>query len=139
MSGTTLRQYIVLRRDLVMNMGWPVGAVVAQGAHASTAAIASSLTDVKTSEYLKDLGNMHKVVLAVKDEAHLLKTATALEAAGLNFHLWREMPENIPTALALTPYTRGDVGNTLRRLKLFDLPIISEPTRPAAEATSPEQ
>lgn len=63
MSGIV--QYVVLRGDLAKTLGWPLGAVVAQGCHACTAAIHLFYNDADTQAYLADLDNMHKVVLEV--------------------------------------------------------------------------
>lgn len=63
MSGIT--QYVVLRGDLSRNMGWPLGAVVAQACHACTAVIHLFYNDPDTQAYLADLDNMHKIVLEV--------------------------------------------------------------------------
>ena len=60
-----LVQYVVIRRDLLDIMKWPVGAVIAQACHACTAVIHLNYGDGHTQEYLKDLDNMHKVVLEV--------------------------------------------------------------------------
>ena len=59
MSG--LVQYVLVRGDLLLTEGWPVGAVLAQACHAATAAIHLHYTDPHTQEYLTDLDNMHKV------------------------------------------------------------------------------
>lgn len=65
MSTLKLVQYVVVRRDLLDALKWPVGAVVAQACHACTAVIHLNYEDDMTKEYLKDLDNMHKVVLEV--------------------------------------------------------------------------
>ena len=62
-----LVQYVVVRRDLKDAQGaaWPLGAVVAQGAHASVAAVAEALRegDAAAHEYVApdNLGAMTKV------------------------------------------------------------------------------
>lgn len=53
-------QYIVLRRDLWKSEGWPLGSVVAQACHASTAALWIYKDDPITLEYTQDLDNMTK-------------------------------------------------------------------------------
>lgn len=58
-------QYILVRRDLLSHLEWPVGAVIAQACHASSAAIHLFYDDSVTQAYLKDLDNMHKVILEV--------------------------------------------------------------------------
>ena len=49
-------QYIAIRSDLK----WPKGALIAQGAHSSIAAIHLNYTDPDTISYLADLDKMHK-------------------------------------------------------------------------------
>lgn len=66
MSALKLVQYVVVRRDLLDVLKWPVGAVIAQACHACTAVIHLNYEDDMTKEYLKDLDNMHKVVLEVE-------------------------------------------------------------------------
>jgi hypothetical protein len=56
-------QWVVLRRDLWQDLGWPLGAVVAQACHASTAAVFTHLSDELTQEYIHNdhIDHMHKV------------------------------------------------------------------------------
>jgi hypothetical protein len=56
-------QWVVLRRDLWQDLGWPLGAVVAQACHASTAAVFSHYSDDLTQEYIHadNIDHMHKV------------------------------------------------------------------------------
>ena len=61
-------QYVVVRKDLVENLGWPTGALIAQCCHACIAAIHLFYTDEHTKEYLTDLNSMHKVVLEVNNK-----------------------------------------------------------------------
>ena len=67
MSSTSsqLVQYVVVRGDLLRLLSWPIGAVVAQACHASTAALWMHRDDSNTLQYTSDLDNMHKVVLEV--------------------------------------------------------------------------
>ena len=58
-------QYIVVRKDLVDNLGWPTGALIAQCCHACTAVIHLFYADKSTKLYLSDHESMHKVVLEV--------------------------------------------------------------------------
>ena len=64
-SSSVLIQYIVLRRDLLTTLSWPVGAVIAQGCHASTAVLHLYRDHPHVVDYLSDLDHMHKVVLEV--------------------------------------------------------------------------
>ena len=63
---TTIVQYVVIRGDLVSTLKWPLGAVIAQACHASTAVMHLYKDDPHVQEYTKDLDRMHKVVLEVR-------------------------------------------------------------------------
>ena len=65
MSAHGIVQYILVRSDLCKTLGWPVGALVAQACHASTAAIHMFYDHEDTKKYLSDLDNMHKIILSV--------------------------------------------------------------------------
>merc|ERR1719154_420542 len=95
-----------VRGDLLLKEGWPVGAVIAQACHAATAVIHLLYTDESTQQYLKDLDNMHKVVLEVPTEGDLLKTAEKLKENDISHKLWIEQPENFATCLAVKPYQK---------------------------------
>jgi peptidyl-tRNA hydrolase len=115
MDDNTVVQYIVVRKDL----GWPKGALVAQGAHASTAAIWLHRDDATVQQYMGDLDNMHKIVLAAENEESLKRTAERLESAGLQFKLWCEQPDNVHSSLATKPYPRGQVKDFFAEFKLL--------------------
>lgn len=93
--------------------------MIAQGAHAASAVMWKFRDDPNVAAYTNDLGRMHKVVLAAKDEAELLDVASSLDAAGLDFVRWLELPENVPTAIATKPYPKPEFGTVLKKLKLF--------------------
>ena len=63
-----------------------------------------AVSDEVTQQYLKDLDNMHKVVLEARGEEDLLKVSDKLKEAGVDHKLWIEQPENFPTCLAVKPY-----------------------------------
>mmetsp|Transcript_8691 Transcript_8691/g.26149 ORF Transcript_8691/g.26149 Transcript_8691/m.26149 type:complete len:165 (-) Transcript_8691:22-516(-) len=100
-----LVQYLVLRRDLQEKEAWPLGALVAQGAHAAVAAVAESIASEDTAAYVAPdaLGRMTKAVLEVKGEPQLTNLAAKLSEAGVKHHLWVEQPEAVPTCLATAP------------------------------------
>eukprot|EP00879_Flechtneria_rotunda_P009024 GHRR01009449.1.p1 GENE.GHRR01009449.1~~GHRR01009449.1.p1 ORF type:complete len:127 (+),score=2.53 GHRR01009449.1:204-584(+) len=56
-------QWVVLRRDLWTDIGWPLGPVIAQACHASIAAMVTCMNDPVTHEYIaaENLDHMHKV------------------------------------------------------------------------------
>ena len=58
-------QYIVVRSDLIHQLKWPTGALIAQACHACTAAIHLYYSQDSTKEYLADLDRMHKIILDV--------------------------------------------------------------------------
>ena len=62
-AGLNLVQYIAVRGDLVDK--WPMGAIIAQACHASTAVLHMFRDDPYTVQYLVDVDRMHKVVLKV--------------------------------------------------------------------------
>lgn len=62
--GLNLVQYIAVRGDLIDK--WPVGAIIAQACHASTAVLHLFRDDTYTVQYLADVDRMHKVVLKVQ-------------------------------------------------------------------------
>lgn len=63
--SNTIVQYILLRSDLFKELGWSIGALVAQACHASTAVLHLYKDEEFTVKYLSDMDNMHKVVLEV--------------------------------------------------------------------------
>lgn len=71
--SNTLVQYVLLRSDLLKDLGWSIGALVAQACHASTAVLHIFKEDEHTIQYLNNLDNMHKVVLEVSILLHLYK------------------------------------------------------------------
>ncbi len=59
-------QYVVVRGDLLKSLQWPVGAVIAQACHACSAVMHLYHEDPNTTEYVKKLDSMHKIVLEVR-------------------------------------------------------------------------
>ncbi|CAD6995128.1 putative peptidyl-tRNA hydrolase PTRHD1 [Ceratitis capitata] len=112
-------QYIIVRSDLKSTLGWPLGAVIAQCCHATAAVMHLYADDEDTASYLKDLDNMHKVVLEAKDEASLVKLAEKLETNEIKHKMWIEQPENIPTCIAIKPYVKDNVHKFVKNLKLL--------------------
>lgn len=115
----TLIQFIVVRRDLLKTMEWPVGSVIAQACHASSAVLFEQSADADVIRYHSDLASMHKVVKECKGETQLLTLAEKLTSEGVAHKLWVEQPENIPTAVALKPYPRSRVAPLLKKYNLF--------------------
>ena len=125
-------QYIVLRRDL----DWPAGAMAAQAAHASVAAISQALAanhapasayvspenlphmtkyvyGVDTLEELEQVRDMWKEKLPLESD-----TATTGKTEG-SYYWWVEQPENIPAAFATWPIERTNkVSKVVKNMKL---------------------
>jgi hypothetical protein len=57
--------YLVLRRDLLTELKWPLGALITQAAHAATAVLWEYRTDEEVLKYMDDLDAMRKVTLQV--------------------------------------------------------------------------
>ena len=62
-ASPAIVQYVVLRKDLWTDQGWPLGSVVAQACHASSAAMWESKEDPITLDYCspEKIDQMHKV------------------------------------------------------------------------------
>uniref|UniRef100_A0A146LYL8 peptidyl-tRNA hydrolase n=3 Tax=Lygus hesperus TaxID=30085 RepID=A0A146LYL8_LYGHE len=117
--ANSIVQYVLVRGDLITKLQWPLGAVIAQACHACTAVTHLYHDDDYTQEYLKDLDNMHKVVLEVPTEAALNALAEKLKENNIDHKLWMEQPENIPTCLVVKPYPKTEVQNYFKKFKLF--------------------
>jgi Peptidyl-tRNA hydrolase PTH2 len=131
---TLVVQYIVLRRDL----DWPPGAMAAQAAHASLAAVAMGLQHhhAPTQAYLSpsQLPHMTKYVYGVDTLADLESVREIWkkefcdhggeeeEEQALHHYYsywWIEQPENIPTAFATWPVQRtNQVSKLIKKMKL---------------------
>lgn len=111
-----LVQYILVRGDL---KAFSAGALMAQAAHAATAALWASRDAPATLAYTASLERMHKVVLKGESEAALRAAAARLAAAGVAHHLWLELPEAVPTALATAPAPRDAVKPHFADFKLY--------------------
>lgn len=110
-----LVQYIVIRNDLK----WQKGALIAQGAHSSIAAIHLNYSDRETISYLANLDKMHKIVVGVSSKDELEELSSELSKADIKFKLWIEQPENIPVSLATKPYQKSNVEKFFQKFKLF--------------------
>lgn len=62
-SADPLVQWVVLRKDLWGEIGWPLGPVIAQACHASSAALFCYRDDPQTQSYTSpaSIDHMHKV------------------------------------------------------------------------------
>lgn len=112
-------QYVIVRSDLCKTLGWPVGALLAQACHATTAVIHLFYQHEDTQKYLADLDNMHKIVLCVDNEEKMKNLHQKLTEASVDHKMWIEQPENFPTCLAVRPYPKEQVQQHFKKLKLF--------------------
>ncbi|RNA41264.1 peptidyl-tRNA hydrolase PTRHD1 [Brachionus plicatilis] len=108
-------QYIAVRSDLK----WPKGALIAQGSHASVAAIHLNYDDPDTKAYLQSVDSMHKIVVAIPSLTEIKELDETLLTNNIKFKLWTEQPENIPTCLATKPYSKKAVEHFFKSYKLF--------------------
>jgi peptidyl-tRNA hydrolase len=120
----TLVQYIVVRKDLLKKPHkWSVGSLIGNACHASVAAVVQDVEEPQVRQYTglegKNGKQMHKVVLAAKDEAELLSTVADLNLNSIRHVLWTEEPEKLPTCLATKPYPRRLLQPLFKALKLF--------------------
>mmetsp|Transcript_33698 Transcript_33698/g.103400 ORF Transcript_33698/g.103400 Transcript_33698/m.103400 type:complete len:169 (-) Transcript_33698:177-683(-) len=115
-----LVQYLVLRRDLQETDAWPLGALIAQGAHAAVAAVARTWDTDETRAYVAPaaLGSMTKAVLELKGEAQLRTLAAKLDAADVAHELWIEQPEDTPTCLATAPGRKSALAPHFKKCRL---------------------
>eukprot|EP00871_Galdieria_phlegrea_P003925 jgi/Galph1/4533/GphlegSOOS_G3205.1 len=110
-------QYVVVRKDLIKELGWPLGSsqVIAQGVHAAVAATWSYHQDQLVQKYcFQEMQQMRTIVLQVPNEFELLNLVKTLENADVKYCLWTEQPEGIPTAVA----TKEQVEAYFKKLSL---------------------
>uniref|UniRef100_A0A1I7Y590 peptidyl-tRNA hydrolase n=1 Tax=Steinernema glaseri TaxID=37863 RepID=A0A1I7Y590_9BILA len=112
-----LVMYLILRRDLITELKWPLGAVITQGAHASTACMWMFKEDPAVLQYTKNLDSMHKVTLEVANEEALKKVETKLQEASVDHKTWVE--DDMKVCIAVKPSARETLKPLLRNLKLF--------------------
>ncbi|CAJ0929221.1 unnamed protein product, partial [Mesorhabditis belari] len=118
MTSKSLVMYLVLRRDLLKEpLNWPIGAVATQTAHAASAAIWIYRDDPNVAEYTSKLDSMHKVTLGVDSPDELAQVIKKLEEKQLDHKVWIE--DDMPVCVALKPYSKDEVKNVFRSLKLF--------------------
>ena len=111
----SLVQYVVIRKDL----SWPVGALIAQGIHANTAALVISKDCLETRQYLENLENLTTCVLGIDNEEKLKQLVTRLQSGQIQHHLWIEQPENMAVSLATAPGLKSHLAPYFKGLKLL--------------------
>lgn len=123
MTASKLVQYVILRNDLLpkrSNSGaFSLGACIAQGCHAATAALFKSYSDISTTAFLESTSDMTVCVLGVENVTELIELSRKMEESKITCHLWIEKPEDIPTALATAPVSKEVASPILGHLKLL--------------------
>ncbi|KAJ3376663.1 mannose-1-phosphate guanyltransferase [Entophlyctis sp. JEL0112] len=115
-----LTVFVIVRKDLIKTLNWPLGAVIGNACHATAAVLHKFRADERVQAYLSDLEGMRKpvtrlareVVLETKNEASLDKVEGMLAEHGVKYHKWIEQPEGIAAAIATAPCYRDEVGVT---------------------------
>lgn len=72
-----------------------------------------------SKQYLSSLETMHKVVLKA-NETQIQELTDSFLKNDIDFYLWKEMPENIASAVAARPYEKKIIAPLVRHLKLYD-------------------
>ncbi|CAI5484592.1 unnamed protein product, partial [Closterium sp. Yama58-4] len=129
-----LVQHVVIRRDLIEALQWPLGSVITQGCHASVAVLWQHRHHPNVLKYCGQLDSMRKVTLEVKGEVQLLNLSKKLQEAGITHRVWMEQPENMPTCIATLPHPKNVVAPHMRKLKLW---MLQTPKSTGAMACSP--
>ncbi|KAI9594002.1 peptidyl-tRNA hydrolase II domain-containing protein [Syncephalis fuscata] len=114
-----LTMFVIVRKDLVKNLEWPIGAVMTQACHAATAALWETRHLPETIAYTDDLVNMHKVVLETKSLATLETVCEKLTALQIQHYRWVEQPENILTCIATQPTRRSILQEAIKKCQLW--------------------
>lgn len=114
-----LKQYIFLRGDL---KDFSKGSLIAQACHGTTLATFTHKDHPSTVAYLKNIHDMHKVVLKIKED-DMPTIEAALTAEDVGFSVWIEAPENTATCLCTRPFVLEENSQELQDLfhkfKLF--------------------
>ncbi|KAJ3203094.1 mannose-1-phosphate guanyltransferase [Entophlyctis luteolus] len=117
-----LTVFVIVRKDLIKTLNWPLGAVIGNACHATAAVLHKFRADERVQAYLSDLEGMRKpvtrlareVVLETKNEASLDKVEGMLAEHGVKYHKWIEQPEGIAAAIATAPCYRDEVQDGAR-------------------------
>ncbi|KAF9764377.1 putative peptidyl-tRNA hydrolase PTRHD1 [Nosema granulosis] len=110
-------QYVFLRNDLKK---FSKGALVAQACHSCVKAIEKFKNNVDTINYLKQIDDMHKVVLKIKQQ-DISDICEYFENNKIDYVTWVEQPENMITALSTRPYTEDTLHEHIEFIKKYKL------------------
>lgn len=116
-AGRSIKQFLFLRKDLE---GYTMGMLIAQGCHASVAALERYRNTPAVADYFKHLGCMTTIVYGIRgDEMEGIEKS--LQKMGIGYHCWVENG-NTPTCIATCPIdieVIKEFKNFRRRFKLF--------------------
>ncbi|CAO1429092.1 unnamed protein product [Diamesa serratosioi] len=117
----TLIQYVIVRGDLMKVLKWNIGAVITQCCHAVAAINHITKDDDLTKSYLSEenLDSMHKCVLQIPDKETIELLAKTLDENKIQYKMWIEQPENIPTCIAVKAYEKESVQEFFKAFKLM--------------------
>ncbi|CAE8615697.1 unnamed protein product [Polarella glacialis] len=111
-----LVMYVMIRKDL----DWPMGALMNQACHASSAVTWEAREDTQAVDYFSEVeGQMTTMTMGAADEVELRKVAEKLFAAGFPARLWVEQPEGVASALATWPRRRSELQKFFKGIKRF--------------------
>ncbi|KAI8058015.1 GE26143 [Syncephalis plumigaleata] len=111
--------FVIVRKDLVKSLDWPIGAVMTQACHAATAALWETRHLPDTIAYMDDLPNMHKVVLETKSLTSLETVSEKLKTLDVQHYRWIEQPENLLTCIATQPTRRSVIQEAIKKCQLW--------------------
>ncbi|EHY65330.1 hypothetical protein NERG_01776 [Nematocida ausubeli] len=108
-------QYVIVRRDTEFTHG----ATIAQAVHAVTLCQHTHF-DKDYLEYCQEGFAMRTVILQCTQE-NMPEIIKELQERKIKHCVWREMPEDIETAIALYPYEKDLIKAipAIRKLKLY--------------------
>jgi len=114
-----LVQYIILNSEAMAS--WTKGAIAAQAVHSSVAAISKYMDCSDTAEYIAhgNVASMATVILQSPTKIMFEDLKNALLSREIDFCTWTELPECVPTAIALRPYPKHCVAPMFTALKLY--------------------
>jgi hypothetical protein len=116
-------QYVIMRKDLLPSKkssgAFSLGANIAQACHAATAALVRFQSTPEAFEFVQSLEDMTVCVLGCDNEDELRTIEKNFEIHKINYHVWIEKPELIPTAIATAPVKKEDVFPLVSHLKLL--------------------
>ncbi|CAI5536578.1 unnamed protein product, partial [Closterium sp. Naga37s-1] len=108
-----LVQHVVIRRDLMEALQWPLGSVITQGCHATVAVLWQHRHHPNVLKYCGQLDSMRKVTLEVKGETQLLNLSKKLQEAGITH---RAMACSPPRS---TAFLKGAISVYPRPTRVF--------------------